>query len=311
MNAAPMDNTMCFLEDEPSAISLSMWTPSGFALMFAVLAISALFCILVWCIYKLHKKLSLMELQIGALTKFDLPKMQEEHLDLAGEHADLKGSMEKVQVFSENLWGALVEVGGYISDHEATLSDERRNELEQKETENHEIAMQDDSSDERLLSVQRSIMRMHRRFFDMNKLHTHLWMGLVRLGGFIGSNNITGEIHSDLVDRNNEIMEEWQSHGHSNILGRRRHSTPGGSPRAMSPSDGLEEGQEFEDDDPFSGVVYGPAATEDEPEPHGTEEESMEASQIEPDVEEALDIEQESLDLAKRILFGIILLQTV
>eukprot|EP00435_Cladocopium_sp_Y103_P006723 s3510_g2.t1 len=216
-----------------------MWTPSGFALMCAVLAISAVFCTISWSIYKLQTKLGLMEIQIGAMTKFDFPKMEEEHVDLFGEHTDLKDSVEKLQVLRLLDTPRNQLQPPNIVDHEATLSDERRSELEHRESENHELAMQDDRNDERLLSVQRSIMRMHRRLFELTKLYTHLCMGLVRLGGFIGSNDITGEIHSDLVDRNNEIMEEWQSHGHSNILGRRRHSTPGGSPRVMSPNDGL------------------------------------------------------------------------
>ena len=141
-------------------------------------------------IYKLQKKLNLVEIKVNAVSGFNLPRMESEHMELLGDHADLKNAVEKVQIFSENLWGSLVEVGGYMADHETALSDERRGELEQKEAENQEIAMQDDSSDERLLSVQRSIMRMHRRFFEMSKLYTHLWMGLVRLGGFIGSNTI-------------------------------------------------------------------------------------------------------------------------
>ena len=177
-----------------------------------------------------------------------------------------------------------------MADHETALTEERRSELEQREIENHEIARQDDSSDERLLSMQRTIMRMHRRFFEMTKLHTHLWMGLVRLGGFIGSNTITGELHSDLVDRNNKIMEEWQNQGQTNLLVRRRHSTPpGGTPRAAMESQAVgTEGEESEhtQDHPDDfidedGTVYGAPPTDAEPEPHGRPDEPMETSVME------------------------------
>ena len=224
---------VCTMDEAPAAISLSFWTPSGFALALAVLAISAVFCWMGWMIHKLQKGLNQVEM---------------DHIELLGEHTDMKNAVEKIQVFSENLWGSMVELGGYMADHETALTEERRSELEQREIENHEIARQDDSSDERLLSMQRTIMRMHRRFFEMTKLHTHLWMGLVRLGGFIGSNTITGELHSDLVDRNNKIMEEWQNQGQTNLLVRRRHSTPpGGTPRAAMESQAVgTEGEESE-----------------------------------------------------------------
>jgi hypothetical protein len=262
-----------------------------------------------WMIYKLQKKLNLVEIKVNAVSGFNLSRMESERMELLGDHADLKNAVERVQIFSENLWGSLVEVGGYMADHETALSDERRGELEQKEAENHEIAMQDDSSDERLLSVQRSIMRMHRRFFEMSKLYTHLWMGLVRLGGFIGSNTITGEAHSDLVDRNNEIMEEWQRQGHSNLLGRRRHDTPpGGTPRIAAVEERTEgdESETMEHPDDFideDDTGYGAPPSETEPEPHGASDEPMETcmAEMEPDDEAEHGLISEQIELANRM----------
>ena len=66
--------------------------------------------------------------------------------------------------------------------------------------------------------------------------------------------HITGEAHSDLVGRNNEIMEAWQRQGHSNLLGRRRHDTPpGGTPRIAAVEERTEgdESETMEHPDDF------------------------------------------------------------
>ena len=93
-----------------------------------------------------------------------------------GEHAVLKNAVQEIQVASENLCSSVFELGCDMVDHELALTEEKRSELEQRDAENHEIAGQHDSSDNHLSSIHRSIKGMHRRLFEMTKLHTHVWM---------------------------------------------------------------------------------------------------------------------------------------
>ena len=54
-----IDDGMCTMDEAPATTSLSLWTPSGFALVFAVLAIIVVFGWMGWMIYKLQKKAEL------------------------------------------------------------------------------------------------------------------------------------------------------------------------------------------------------------------------------------------------------------
>ena len=107
-------------------------------------------------------------------------------------------------------------------------------------------------------------------------------------------------------------MEEWQNQGQTNLLGRRRHSTPpGGTPRAAVDSQAVgTEGEESEhtQDHPddfidVDGTVYGAPPTDAEPEPHGRPDEPMETSVMEgePENEEEHSPMQKQMDLSNRM----------
>ena len=121
--------------------------------------------------------------------------------------------------------------------------------------------------------------------------------------------HITGEAHSDLVGRNNEIMEAWQRQGHSNLLGRRRHDTPpGGTPRIAAVEERTEgdESETMEHPDDFideDDTAYGAPPSETEPEPHGASDEPMETSmaEMEPYDEAEHSEISEQIELANRM----------
>lgn len=113
-----------------------------------------------------------------------------------------------MQTYTANLWAGLVEVGGFIQHPDMELTQDQRDRLEMMEVDNIRLHDLDDRAAQtaELTSLQRALLRAHYRLGDVSRLSTHLWMGLVRLGGYVGSNEITRQIHSDLVDRNNELF---------------------------------------------------------------------------------------------------------
>ena len=98
---------------------------------------------------------------------------------------------------------------------------------------------------------------------EVSKVSTHLWMGLMRLGGYIGNNDITPQMHSQLVDQNNELLTV----ANTMRLGvtRGRNDTP--THAVPTPDD---EHEDFEEE---SASESGAPRSVMEPEPHAVREE--------------------------------------